>query len=301
MRVVVSGGAGFIGSHVVEALTTAGARVMVVDDMTHPCGFELPVHVKLITALCGSATAAREAKRFGPDVAIHLAAKGGVAVALRDPARHIRAVLAESVAFFQAAVDAGSAAVVMASSGGAVYGVAEATSEDVTPCPVSAYGAEKLCEEIYLRTLPVRTVALRLGNVYGPRQDGTGEAGVIALNATRLLRGDPALIYGDGLQTRDFVYVGDVAQAFARAAVVDVTGAINIGTGSETTINTVVGMLAHSCGGEVEHAAGLPGEARRSRLRGRASDALGWHPQTPLSAGLERTVQYFKRKVTCAS
>lgn len=304
-RVAVVGGAGFIGSHVVDRLARAGTAVLVVDDMTHPCGEPAPPGVEVLTASGGSTEARAALAAFRPDALIHLAAKGGVNRALRDPGAHIRAVLAESVSCFMAAHAAGARAVVIASSGGAVYGDAEdlPVSESRRPAPRSAYGAEKLCEEVYLSTvanLGVRTLALRYGNVYGPRQDGTGEAGVVAISATRLLSGETAIVYGDGRQTRDFVYVEDVADATVAALRCGRSGAVNIGTGRETSVRDVVAGLLEITGSTagVEEMPARSGEVRRAALDAqRAYRWLGWQAQTPLRDGLARTAEYFAARV----
>jgi UDP-glucose 4-epimerase len=295
------GGAGFIGTHVVERLAQTGWAVLVIDDLTHPCGVPLPSKVDLVEASGGSEPARAALAAFHPDGLIHLAAKGGVNRALRDPAEHIRGVLAESVACFVAARSAGCSAVLIASSGGAVYGEPGVlpASERLRPAPRSAYGAEKLSEETYLWTLAtqgVRTVALRYGNVYGPRQDGTGEAGVVAISATRLIAGRPAVIYGDGLQTRDFVYVEDVADATVAALASRRAGAVNVGTGRETSVRDIVEGLVELTGSTagIESQPGRPGEVRRAALdAARARRWLGWRAQTSLMDGLERTAQYF--------
>jgi UDP-glucose 4-epimerase len=297
----VAGGAGFIGTHVVERLVQAGWAVLVIDDLSHPCGVPLPAEVDLLEATGGSAEARDALQRFHPQALIHLAAKGGVNRALRDPAGHISGVLAESVGCFVAAQAAGCQSVVIASSGGAVYGdprVLPAT-ERLRPAPRSAYGAEKLCEETYLATIAnqgLRTLALRYGNVYGPRQDGTGEAGVVAITATRLIAGRSAVIFGDGLQTRDFVYVEDVADATVAALQSRRTGAVNIGTGRETSVRDIVDGLVELTGSTagIETKPGRPGEVRRAALdASRAQRWLGWRAQTSLMDGLARTAEFF--------
>ncbi|HEY8676323.1 MAG TPA: NAD-dependent epimerase/dehydratase family protein [Candidatus Dormibacteraeota bacterium] len=300
-RVAVVGGAGFIGSHVVERLVQEGWAVLVIDDNSHPCGAPLPAGVDLLEAGGGSQAARSAMARFGAAALIHLAAKGGVNRALRDPAAHVVSVLAESVGCFASAQAAGCRSIVIASSGGAVYGDARAlpASERLSPAPRSAYGAEKLCEEAYLASfgrLGVRTLALRYGNVYGPRQDGTGEAGVVAITATRLLEGRSPVIFGDGLQTRDFVYVEDVAAATIAALRTGHRGAVNVGTGRETSVRDIVNGLVEltGCGAGVEHQPARDGEVRRAALdASRAQRWLGWQAQTSLMDGLARTAEFF--------
>jgi UDP-glucose 4-epimerase len=299
-RVVVVGGAGFIGSHLVELLA-ADLSVLVIDDLTHPCGVALPASVELLTVDAGSPAAAEALGRFRPHALVHLAAKGGVNRALRDPGDHVRQVLASSVGCFDAAVRAGCEALLIASSGGAVYGDAERlpASEELTPAPRSAYGAEKLCEETYLwtyRQRGVRTVALRFGNVYGPRQDGTGEAGVVAISSTRLVRGERPVIYGDGSQTRDFVYVADVAAATRAALLSSISGPLNVGTGRETSVREVVAGLIGASGSDVtpDFQPAKPGEVARACIDpGRAERSLGWKAQTSLPEGLALTHEHF--------
>ena len=185
-RVVVTGGAGFIGTHSVEQLVAAGSTVLVIDDASHPCGEALPPDVKVLRADCGSPAAARALESFKPNAALHLASKGGVQKAARDPSDHVKRSVASSIAFFDAAIKAGATRIVTASSGGTIYGqdARLPARENHKAAPVSAYGAAKRSEELYLAALGFRsgvsTLAMRYGNVYGPRQDGTGEAGVIA-------------------------------------------------------------------------------------------------------------------------
>lgn len=301
--VVVSGGAGFIGSHTVERLVAEGCRVMVIDDMSHPCGASLPDSVELIEADCGLEEVAATVRRFRPEAALHLASKGGVARAGRDPGGHARASLASSVAFFHACAGAGALRIVTASSGGTVYGAAQRfpTPETARPAPLSAYGSAKLAEEVYLasvgRSQGLSTMALRYGNVYGPRQDGTGEAGVVAITSRRLAGNRPPLLFGDGMQTRDFIYVEDVAAANAAALTTRRSGPVNIASGEETSVSDLLrglAALAHAKGA-VERLPGRPHEVRRVCLDpGRAGRWLGWSPHTSLGRGLESTFRHFK-------
>jgi UDP-glucose 4-epimerase len=301
-RVVVSGGAGFIGSHTVEALVAGGWRVLVVDDLSHACGVELPGEVEVLVADAGSEEAASAIRRFAPDAALHLAAKGGVALALRDPRGHVARSVASSVGFFAGACAAGAEVLVTASTGGALYGEAEVlpTPESVSPAPRSPYGASKQAEEVYLdcfgRMHGITTVALRYGNVYGPRQDGSGEAGVVAITARRLVDSQAPRIHGDGRQTRDFVYVADVAAANAAALTGAPAQAINIGTGREASVLEVVRTLVDASGNGAtpELLPARPGEVRRSCLdAGSAARSLNWRAQTTLTDGLRATYAWF--------
>lgn len=301
-RVAVSGGAGFIGSHTVELLAAAGSRVLVIDDLSHACGAPLPAGADLVEADCGSEAARRALVLYKPDAVLHLASRGGVQRARRDPGGHARSSLASSVAFFGFAVAAGAGRVVSASSGGTIYGdVARLPArESAPPAPVSAYGAAKLAEEVYLaafrRQDAVETLALRYGNVYGPRQDGSGEAGLVAITCTRLAEGRSPLIFGDGRQSRDFVYVTDVAEANLAALASRRSGVCNVATGHETEVGEVVRGLLHEAGRnvDVERADGREGEVRRVCLDpSRAAGWLGWAPRTGIGLGLKLTAEYF--------
>jgi UDP-glucose 4-epimerase len=308
-RVAVTGGAGFIGTHTVEALVAAGAVVLVIDDHSHPCGETLPADVRLVRADCGSPAAARALKAFKPNFALHLASKGGVQQAARDPSDHVRRSLASSVAFFDAAIKAGASRIVTASSGGTIYGQdARLPAREVhRAAPVSAYGAAKRSEEVYLASLGLRhgisTLATRYGNVYGPRQDGTGEAGVVAITCYRLLDGAAPLIYGDGRQTRDFVFVGDVAAANVAAIFGRLSGEVNIGTGRETSINSIVKHLLKEAGRltESEFLPAREFEVRRVCLdSSRANRHLDWKASVSIDSGLAATWSWFCKRTQIA-
>jgi UDP-glucose 4-epimerase len=207
----------------------------------------------------------------------------------------------------QAAVKAGSVKqVLFASSGGAMYGETDLipTREDHPARPVSHYGAAKSSSELYLGVYKANNdipyAALRYANVYGPRQDPHGEAGVVAIFSGRLLEGKPCTIYGDGGQTRDYVFVGDVARANLLAAEKGFSGALNVGTGVETDVNQLFAIMAAAAGVEAkpQHAEARPGEQRRSCIDpSAAGKALGWKPEVRLEDGLARTVEYFRKRV----
>jgi UDP-glucose 4-epimerase len=302
-RVAVTGGAGFIGTHTVEVLVERGCQVLVIDDLSHACGEPLPPGVEFAEADAGTEDAARALGRFRPDAVLHLASKGGVERARRDPGAHVQASLAATVALYHAAVAAGAGRIVSASSGGTVYGnpARLPTHERVAPAPVSAYGAAKLSEEVYLAMLrrlhPISAISLRYGNVFGPRQDGTGEAGLVAITATRLAGGQPPRIFGEGLQSRDFIYVRDVAAANAAALASVRSGPINVATGRETTVRDIVGTLRQVSGEaiEPEFAPARGSEVRRVCLDpSRAFTWLGWKPEVSLEQGLQSTYEYFQ-------
>lgn len=304
MKVAVTGGAGFIGSHTVELLLDAGAEVLVVDDLSHPCP-EPAAGVATLTADCGSPEAAQALAGFQPDAVLHLASKGGVMRAARDPGAHVKASLASTIALFDAAIRAGARRIVTASSGGTVYGDAARlpARESMPAAPISAYGAAKFAEETYLaafgRRHGVSTLALRYGNVYGPRQDGTGEAGLVAITCHRLLADRAPVIFGTGDQTRDFTYVSDVAHANVSAVFGTRTGAVNVGTGRETSVNDVVGALTRISRRAIvpEHAPARDGEVARVCLdASRALRWLGWTSKVSVQSGLELTWNWFSKR-----
>jgi UDP-glucose 4-epimerase len=304
--VVVSGGAGFIGVHSVEAVLDAGAEVLVIDDLRHASYRPLPDAARLegVDVAEGAARSAIEA--WKPTAILHLAAQGGVNRSWREPAMDAHINVLGTVSVLAAAIAAGCRRVVVASSGGALYGAANRlpTPEDEPTQPRSPYGTAKLSIEHYLghftRAGSIDALALRYGNVYGPGQDGTGEAGVVAISSRRLLDGKAPIVRGDGGQTRDFTYVGDVAMANLLGLTSQVTGAINIGTGLETAIGDLVGRLCALAGyrGEPEREPLPPGEVARSALdNALAAERLGWRPGVSLDEGLARTLESFRDQV----
>ncbi|MGH7306905.1 MAG: NAD-dependent epimerase/dehydratase family protein, partial [Candidatus Rokuibacteriota bacterium] len=211
-----------------------------------------------------------------------------------------------TIALLEACRRAGVRRAVYTSTGGAAYGDTDVvpTPEDHPLRPTSPYGVSKTTAERYLDCwaglTDSRALTLRLANVYGPRQDPAGEAGVIAIFTSRLLSGAPCLVNGDGEQTRDYVYVGDVADAIARAVASEVVGVANIGTGAETTVNELYRQLARLTDARrpAEHGPAKPGEQRRSVLDAtRAKSVLGWTTTTPLDQGLTQTVAWFRKEL----
>ena len=305
-RILVTGGAGFIGMHTVRRLVAESFSVMVIDDLRHASSPPLPPAVELQVAELNSPAAAEAVAQFRPDAILHLAAQGGVSRSVRDPAGDALVNVLGTVALLKASVDAGCRRFVFASSGGAIYGHATRlpTPERIAARPLSPYGAAKLAAEGYLgmfaRTFGLRTVALRYSNVYGPWQDGTGEAGVVAITCQRLLSGRNPQIRGDGRQTRDFVFVADVADANLRALRSGVTGPINIGTGVPSSIRRVVDELVTAAGyqGPIDFVEGMPGEVRDTALdTRRAATMLGWASSTSLRDGLRQTLTSFRERV----
>jgi UDP-glucose 4-epimerase len=300
VRAVVTGGAGFIGSHLVDALADAGHDVLVIDDLSSgrianlaralSCGATLEV---------ASVVRARAMRQllagFRPDVVFHLAAQIDVGRAVANPMFDARSNVMGTVAVLEAARASGARRFLLASTGGAVYGDARVipTSEAAPVAPLSPYGASKAAAEDYLalyeRQHDLSALSLRLANVYGPRQGATGEGGVIARFCRVRMRGRSAPVFGDGRQTRDFVYVGDVVAAFLSAAHSDASGSVNIGTGTETTVLELLLRL----GLEPDFQSARSGEVRRSCLDAAAARLrLGWTARTPLEEGLARTLEY---------
>ena len=298
----MTGGAGFIGTHVVRLLLDSGYEVLVVDDLRHASGEAPPPGVRLLELDLTSAAAKAEMARFGPEKVVHLAAQGGVSRSLKDPAADAVANVVASVSLMRTALDLNVSHFVFASSGGAIYGEASVrpTPETHAPAPLSPYGAAKLAAEGYLgmfsRTHGLFSSSLRFGNVYGPYQDGTGEAGVVAISSSRLLDGGSPVIRGDGEQTRDFVYVGDVARSVVAALRHPLAGPVNIASGRETSVNEVVNALIRHSGRKLQ-AAREPargGEVRSVCLEvSLARRSLGWQATTTLEEGLKTTFESF--------
>ena len=297
MRVLVTGGAGFIGSHLVDALLTRGSEVALLDHLRRtprPWVTEAIRHgARLHVADVRDLDALRNAfAAVRPDVVMHLAAQVDVRRSVADPALDAQVNVAGTVSVLEAALSAGVQRILFASTA-AAYGNPEhvPTAEGEPIAPLSPYGTSKAAAEWYLeqyaRLHGLSTLSLRMANVYGPRQDPHGEAGVVAIFAGALAEGRPVAVYGDGRQTRDYIYVADVVDAWLAAAGSDVTGALNISTGTEVTVLELIGEI----GLEHELAPARPGEIARSCLDPSAARrALGWTPRVPLADGLARTL-----------
>ena len=313
MRAVVTGGAGFIGSNVVDGLVDAGAEVLVVDDLSRGSRANLELALsrtaRLIELDVRDGPAVDEAFRsFRPELVFHLAAQIDVRVSMDEPARDAAVNVLGSVNVFAAAHAAGVRRVVNTSTGGAIYGESAVvpTSEAVAADPVSAYGLSKLTAERYARWFHrmhgLDVVTLRYGNVYGPRQDPRCDAGVIAIFCDRVLAGRRPTVYGDGRQTRDYVFVADIVAAnLATArAVVPAHREYNVGTGTEVTVLELARAVAAAAGVdpvdfEPDFVPARPGELLRSCLDiTRARSDLGLPPPTPLPEGLARTLDWVR-------
>ena len=306
MRVLVTGGAGFIGSHVAAAYVEHGHEVLVLDNLSSGKEGNVPAGARFVFCDVGSDTAAEAVRTFRPEVINHHAAQINVRRSVADPVYDARENILGSLTLLEAARTGGVRKVIFASSGGAGYGEQEEFPADERHSlrPVSPYGVAKVSVEMYLHFYRVQyglaCTALRYSNVYGPRQDPHGEAGVVAIFSERLLRGQTAVVNGDGEQTRDYVYVGDVVRANLAALTRGDGLAINIGTGIETDVNALFRKIRDLSGSRQEeiHGPGMPGEQRRSVIENAlAYNELGWYPETSLDDGLALTLAYFREKV----
>jgi len=305
MNVLVTGGAGFIGSHVVEGLLKTGCRVDILDDLSTGDRARLPKKARFTRGDVRDGRRLRDLlRRRRTDAVVHLAAQVNVRQSIADPARDASLNVMGGLSLLQACADAGVRRLVFASSGGAIYGDQDRypCREDAPARPNSPYGVAKLSFEHYAHAFAaagLRAVHLRLANVYGPRQDPRGEAGVIAIFSERMLAGQRPRVFGDGSQTRDYVFVEDVARAF-RAGLRARPGVYNIGTARETSVNALVREIAARTGyfGRPRHEPPIGGEVRRNVLDiRRARRILGWRPRVRLDEGLDRTVSWFKERV----
>jgi UDP-glucose 4-epimerase len=305
MRTLVTGGAGFIGSNLVDALLDRGDEVTVVDDIStgkrENLTGALERGAELVESDIRDAATMRDVfGRVQPEVVFHLAAQIDVRHSVADPAADARINVEGTINVLSAAHEAGVRRFVNTSTGGAIYGEGQIlpAPEDHPVAPLSPYGNSKFCAENYCslfrRLHGLSTVSLRYGNVYGPRQDPLGEAGVIAIFCGKLLEGGRPTIYGDGTQTRDYDYVGDVVAANLAAVETDTPGPYNVGTGVETSVLDLVDALREVGGGaefEPEFAPERPGEVQRIAIDpSRARAELGWEPRVELREGLERTL-----------
>lgn len=316
-RVLVTGGAGFIGSHVADAYVARGDQVWVVDDLSSGRRERVPTQAHFVEMGIGDPeldTLFREVGGF--DVVNHHAAQIDVRKSVADPRADAATNVDGLLNVLENARRHGTSRVVFVSSGGVVYGEPEQrpTPETAPKAPLSPYGVTKLAAEHYLfyyhRIHGLEYVAVRYSNVYGPRQDPHGEAGVVAIFSQRLLNGEPLTIYGDGEQTRDYVFVGDVVAAnmhltdapLPQATTLDDRG-FNVGTGRETTVNALARALMRAAGREVEmaRAPARPGELRRSCLDASKLRGHNWRPAFELQEGLRITYNHIAGTAGSAS
>ncbi|MGB9598921.1 MAG: NAD-dependent epimerase/dehydratase family protein [Myxococcota bacterium] len=304
MKVLLTGGAGFIGSNVADAYIERGFDVIILDNLTTGKEKNINKKAKFIKAdIRDFDTVLKVVKDFRPEIVNHHAAQIDVRKSVEDPQFDAEVNILGILNLLQAVRDIGIKKFIFASSGGASYG--EQTyfpaDESHPQNPESPYGICKLTSEKYLsyynRIFGLPYIALRYANIYGPRQDPLGEAGVVAIFTNRLLARQRCTIYGDGRQTRDYVFVVDVVRANMAATLSDYNGAINVGTGIETDVNTIYSLLNEITGASLEpiYAPARLGEQRRSVIsNGLLKTILGINGLTPLKEGLIQTVEYFK-------
>ncbi len=303
MKILVTGGAGFIGSHVVDALVEAGHTVHVVDDLSGGRIENVNAAVELHRLDIRSAEAAALFETHRYEALFHLAAQMDVRRSVADPRFDADVNIGGFLNLMEAGRKAGLKKVVFSSTGGAIYGEPDYAPQDEShPLrPISPYGITKLTTEKYLyyyrHAYGIDYVALRYGNVYGPRQNPHGEAGVVAIFIQRLMSGELPVIYGDGSQTRDYVFVGDVVNANVAALGFGGSGIFNVGTAVETDVNRLFGIIRDRLAPDVEtqYAPARPGEQMRSILDyGQTESALGWSPKVDITSGLNLTVDWFE-------
>ena len=306
MRCLVTGGAGFIGSNLADALLERGDEVTILDDLSTgrrsniegalAGGAEL---LEMDVRQTDDVVAALTERK--PEAVFHLAAQIDVRRSVAEPAFDAAVNVGGTANVLEGARQAGTGRVVFISTGGAIYGEGDGKSlplgEDAATEPLAPYGQSKFAGEgyisLYRRLYGLSGVSLRLGNVFGPRQDPLGEAGVIAIFCGLLLEGKNATVFGDGKQTRDYIYVGDVVAAALAAADSDADGAFNIGTGRETSVLDLIELLAELSGQDFkpEFADARPGEVQRISIDpARARGELGWEAQVDLADGMRRTL-----------
>jgi len=304
MKILVTGGAGFIGSHIVDAYIAAGHDVAVIDNLStgrreniqHAARFyELDIRSKAIGEVF-------ERERF--DVVNHQAAQIDVRKSVKDPVEDASVNILGGLNLLESARRTGVDKIIFSSTGGAIYGEQDCFPADEShpTRPVSPYGVAKLALEHYLfyyrQAHGLEYCVLRYANVYGPRQNSNGEAGVVAIFTSKMLTREQPVINGDGRQTRDYVYVSDVARANVLALSLDHSDVFNIGTGIETDVRQLLHMLSGLIGARTPevYAPAKAGEQMRSVVSWRkVHDALGWQPETPLEEGLRRTVDSFRK------
>ncbi len=307
-RAIVTGGAGFIGANLVDRLVDDGVQVLVVDDLSagrldRLADARARGHVQIHQMDIRAPELGEAFHRFEPQTVFHLAAQAEVRKSVEDPVHDASVNVLGTVNVLGAASASGAERVVFASSGGATYGEVDVvpTPESVTRRPQSPYGVSKLVADDYLRYFAdangLDFVSLGFANVYGPRQDPHGEAGVVAIFSNKLLAGERPTIFGDGSARRDYVYVEDVADACVRAAEIGGGLYLNIGTGDETSVSALLEMMQAAAGTAIEpiYADPKPGDIARSCLDAAAAkEHLGWEAWTPLVEGIASTVDWFR-------
>jgi UDP-glucose 4-epimerase len=302
MKILFTGGAGFIGSNVVDALVKDGHEVTVLDNLSTGKEENINPEVKFYNVdLLDMESLELVFREFKPDVVNHHAAQIDVRKSVEDPAFDAETNIIGSINLFELSINAGVSRIIFSSTGGALYGELEKlpASEDTSIEPLSPYGVAKYCAENYLnyfkRLYGIERVILRYANVYGPRQDPLGEAGVVAIFTGKILKGEKPVIYGDGTQTRDYIYVEDVVKANV-LALEGKEGIYNIGTGKETSVNELIEVFSKVLGREIksEYAPPRKGEVHRISLGAdMAKKELGFVPKYSLEEGLKKTIEWY--------
>ena len=305
MRILATGAAGFIASHLADAFIAGGHEVSILDDLSSGRRENVNPKARFYQLDIQDPAVAEVFQRERPEVLCHHAAQMDVRRSVLDPGFDARVNIVGLINLMEHGRRHGLKRVLFASTGGAIYGEQETfpAPETHPTQPVSPYGVAKLASERYLFfyfvTYGISYAALRYANVYGPRQNPHGEAGVVAIFCEKLLRGEQPIINGDGSQTRDYVYVGDLVRANLAALGSDFVGAVNLGTGIETDVNTIFRLLARLCGSSVAecHGPAKPGEQGRSVIdNALARRVLSWQPQVSLEDGLRETVAFFRAR-----
>jgi len=301
VKIVVTGGAGFIASHIVDAYINERYEVHVIDDFSTGQEKNLNRRATVHSLDIAEPKTARLIRQIKPDILNHHAAQMDVRRSVADPTFDARVNILGFINLLETAKDVGVQKVIFSSSGGAVYGDREPipANEEHPTIPLSPYGVSKLTGELYLGyyhlNFGLPFVALRYANVYGPRQNSKGEAGVVAIFISQLLAGKSPIINGDGKQTRDYVFVGDVVRANVAALDASYVGPINIGTGRETDVVTICELLRQGLESKIKavHGPAKLGEQRRSCLDvSLAGKVLRWRPEVTLQSGLKKTIAY---------
>jgi UDP-glucose 4-epimerase len=304
MKILVTGGAGFIGSHVADAFIEQGHEVVIVDNLSMGRMENVNPQAKFVNMNIQDPQIAELFENEGFDVVNHHAAQMDVRLSVADPIFDAQNNIFGTINLLQAAQKNGVKKIIFISSGGAIYGEQDyfPADEEHPTRPLSPYGITKLTGEKYVQfyqhVYNLNFVILRYANVYGPRQNPKGEAGVVAIFSSRMLTGGQPVINGDGLQTRDYVFVRDVVNANLKALDYEESNYFNIGTGLETTVNELFHELNHLTNANAKevHRAAQPGEQMRSVLNiEKAKKILNWTPQISLNEGLAKTVEYFKQ------